>query len=314
MNIQTLWVRGLGLTLWLASGAFAGMAADNQAEEQLPNSVPFELGKTQFAPGDSITIQTVRGTAGGFRTNETYCVEGTYTLSSRDEAELALFVTTRQDIRTRIDPRQKLHVKKGTGSFRLIQTMAAEGYPHVSFYPAASGNAFGGIYFGQGNWLWAEKSPGPASPAAEHQDTSKASGSAETQVILAGANRVLLDYLGNPVEAPADLDAAYAPARLRQAVQAAATKAGVSLRKIVIDDSEFPSLVGVTGIEGDFPKLKAGLAKMAPYEYYGDVGSKSCCTFTIIPSRVWPPEARQRIYRRAMLRMQVFYDRISAQP
>lgn len=313
MRIQTLRVLRLGLTFWLASGTFAGMAANNPAEEQFPNSVPFELGKAQFAPGDNITIQTVRGMADTFRTNETYCVEGTYTLSTRDEAELAVFVTTRQDIRARIDSRQMLHVKKGTGSFRLIETMVAEGYPHVSFYPVPSGGDFGGIYFGQGNWLWAEKGHDPAGPAGGHQDTPEAGSSSEAQTTLTGANRVLLDYLGNPVEAPADLDAAYTPARLRQAIQSAAAQAGVSLRKIAIDDSEFPSLIGVACTEGDFPKLKARLAKMAPYEYYGDVGSKSCCTFTVIPSRVWPPEARQRIYRRATLRMQVFYDRVSAQ-
>ncbi len=56
--------------------------------------VPFELGTAEFSPGDSITIQRVTGTSPTIRTGETYCVEGTYTLASRDKADLALFATT----------------------------------------------------------------------------------------------------------------------------------------------------------------------------------------------------------------------------
>jgi hypothetical protein len=301
MKIQTLRMLLLGLTLWLATKALTGMAADSPAPEPFPNSVAFELGWSHFVPGDNITIQTVRGTADTFRTNETYCVEGTYTLSSTDEAELALFLTIKQNIWTQNDPRQTLRITKGAGSFRLIATMAAEGYPHVSFYPVPNGSGFGGIYFGTGDWLWAEKSQGLAVPATGQQDAPHAGSSSNAPIVLAGANRVLLEYRGNPVEAPAGLDAAYTPARLKQAVQSAASGAGVSLRKIEIDDSEFPFLIGVACGEGDWPKLKALLGKTEPYEYYGEVVNERGCTFTLIPSRVWPAEARQRIYRRAML-------------
>jgi len=311
MKIQTLRMLLLGLTLWLATKALTGMAADSPAPEPFPNSVAFELGWSHFVPGDNITIQTVRGTADTFRTNETYCVEGTYTLSSTDEAELALFLTIKQNIWTQNDPRQTLRITKGAGSFRLIATMAAEGYPHVSFYPVPNGSAFGGIYFGAGDWLLAENNA-PAILATGRQEAPEASSSSNAPIVLAGANRVLLEYLGNPVEAPVGLDAAYTPAGLKQAVQTAAAQAGIALRGLAIDDSEFPFLVGVTCMEGDLPKLKAQLAQLAPYKYYGEVGNESGCTFTLIPSRIWPAGARQRIHRRALLRMQVFYGRISA--
>lgn len=311
MKTPTLRGLRLGLALWLGCGIVASLAADSPPAGPFPYSVPFDLGKGQFAPGDNISIQTVRGTAATFQTNETYSVEGTYTLSSREEADLALFVTTRQDIRTKTDPRQIVRIKKGTGFFRLVQTLSVEGYPHVSFYPLPSGSSFGGIYFGQGDWLWTENGPGPTGASR----SAKAGGeAAASQIVLTGANRTLLEYLGNPVEAPAGLEPAYTPAGLRQAVQSAATNAGISLRAIAIDESEFPFFIGVVGAEGDFPKLKAQLLKLEPYEYYGDVGSPKCTIFTIIPARIWPAEARQRIYHRATLRMQIFYDQVSSRP
>jgi hypothetical protein len=309
MKNKALDLRQARAALWLAA-AMAGGAASLQAADEFPYVVPFELGKAQFLAGDTVTIQSVRGTADSLRVGGTYCVEGSYTLNSADEAELALFVTTKLDIRTKIDPKQMLRVKRGTGSFRLIETMAAEGYPHASFYPIPSGSSFGGIYFGKGDWLL---SAGGLNIHDElvPQNTPAANRYAEPRITTSGANKVLFEYLGDPVEAPANLDPAYSPAGLRDAVQSAAASVGISLRKIEIDDMEFPFLVGVVCNEGDFPKLKARLKTMDGYEYYGDVGSHNCTTFTIVPRSVWPGDAVQRIYRRATLRMAILYDRFT---
>jgi hypothetical protein len=330
---QSHWVRP-GVALLLAACALTGLAAVGQAAEEFPHLIPFKLGRTEFVPGDSITIQTVRGTSDKLRTNETYCVEGTYTLSSRSEAVLALYVTTRQPVQSETDPRQILRVHRGTGSFRLLKTMDLEGCPHLTFYTVPSGSSFGGVYFGEGNWLWPQKGsshpdrPSPrqdsragAGSAATPVSSSAGSfterlsnimgaGSAATPVSMSGPNRVLLEYLGNPVETPAALEAAYTPAGLREAVQSAASKAGISLLKLEIDDSEYPFLVGVVVREGDFVKLKTQLQKAGRYDYQGDVGSHTCLTFNITPWRTWPPDAQQRIFRRATVRMQAFYDRL----
>ena len=93
-------------------------------------------------------------------------------------------------------------------------------------------------------------------------------------------------------------------------MRAAASKAGISLRKLEIDDSEYPFLVGVIAREGDLIELKAQLRKNDRYEYQGDVGSHTCLTFNITPWLAWPPDARQRISRRATVRMEAFYDRL----
>ena len=74
----------LSLTL-----ALAAWGATNDTAADFSSVVPFELGEAEFLPGDSITIQQVRGTSTTIRTGETYCVEGTYTLASKEKADLA---------------------------------------------------------------------------------------------------------------------------------------------------------------------------------------------------------------------------------
>src|SRR5512137_3094162 len=91
----------LALTL-----ALAASAATNDTAADFPSAVPFELGMTEFLPGDSITIQSVRGTSPTIRTGETYCVEGTYTLASKDEADLAVFATTTSAVSVPTEPSQ----------------------------------------------------------------------------------------------------------------------------------------------------------------------------------------------------------------
>jgi hypothetical protein len=114
--------------------------------------VQFELGRAQFKPGDSITIQEVRGSTNLIQAGGTYCVTGTYTLASQDEAKLCFFSTTtnRSSSPSRVDPAQMVRVTKGTGTFSLAKRMTDDGYLHVSFYPRGSGGDFGGVYFGQG--------------------------------------------------------------------------------------------------------------------------------------------------------------------
>ena len=287
------------------SCAISGKAAIDGTSGNLPHAVRYELGYAAFAPGDHITIQQVRGTRETIATGATYSVEGIYTLGSRDEANLAFYTTTISDSGpTPVDPEQHVRIKKGTGSFHLVKTLSEDGYLHVSFYPVVSGNDFGGVYFGQGNGVLRNK-------GFSHLDHPGNGGS--PPVSLSGPNQALLEYLGNPVEPSANLDARYTKEGLISAMQLAGRNAGVALRKVAIDDSEYPFLVGVICGESDFPKLKDQIKKMDGYAYNGGTGSHTCYAFSIIPYEVYPPEASQRIHHRLMLRTQVFYDKLSAQ-
>ena len=124
------------------------------------------------------------------RPEELYSVDGTYTLSSHDEAELALYATSLNRSPSPVDPKQTVRIRKGTGEFHLVKTMDREGYLHVSFYPVPSGSDFGGIYFGQGQWVLRDK--GLRGSLA----SSRGASGEENQdrlVSLAGANRALLE-------------------------------------------------------------------------------------------------------------------------
>jgi hypothetical protein len=287
------------------SCAIAGKAAIGGNSVELSHAIQYELGDTQFAPGDKITIQHVRGTSDTIAIGGTYSVEGTYTLSSSEEADLAFFTTTLSDGGpTPIDPRQHVRIKKGTGSFHLVKTLSADGYHHVSFYPVSSGGDFGGVYFGQGNRVLRNKRFGyPDHPAK----------GGSPPVLLSGPNQALLEYLGTPVEPLANMDARYTKEGLIKAIQDAGRNAGVALKKIAIDDSEYPFLVGVICGDSDFPKLKSQIRKMDGYAYNGGTGSETCNAFNLVPYEAYPPETSQRIHRRLLLRQQVLYDKLSTQ-
>jgi hypothetical protein len=278
--------------------------------------ISYELGDAEFAPGDSITIQKVSGPGRTIEVGQTYCVEGTYTLSSQEDADLALFATVTNPNPTPIDPQQTVRVKKGTGSFRLTKTMTEEGYLHLTFYSLASGNGFGGVYFGQGKWVLRNKHFSYLNSSTRPNDfiSSTSRVSAGTQVSSSGANRALFEYLGNPVAPPANMDPAYSREGLTQAMQLAARNAGIPLKKVEIEDSEFPFLVGVVcENKGDFAKLTDQIKKMESYEFSGTVDSHTCFVMNIVPWRAFPSPDAQQIRRRLTVRMEIFFYKINAQ-
>jgi len=266
----------------------------------LPHAVQFELGKSEFAPGDGITILQMRGTSEVIKVGETYSVDGTYELASHDGADLAFYATTiGASGPTPVDPQQHIKVKKGSGSFHLVKTMGQDGYLHVSFYPLESGSGFGGVYFGQRDRVL---------HAWSH------SGSA---VSLSGPNQALLEYLGNPVAPPVNMDVRYTKEGLTNAIQTAARNAGITVKKMAVDDSEFPFITGVFCAGSDATKLKEQIKKLDGYEYSGSVGndanrdgSDTCNVFSLVPYKAYPEGTFEQIYHRLGLRQQVFYDQI----
>lgn len=279
-------------------------------DENLPYRVSFELGSSAFAPGDNITIKKVRGTSKKIEIGGTYSVEGTYTLSSKDEATLAFFDTSvSYSGPTPVDPKQRIHIKRGSGSFYLVKTMHDDGYLHVSFY---SGPDFGGVYFGQGDRIYHR-------PLSLHsQNDSITDNSPNDSPSFSGPNKALFDYLGNPVMPPPNMDQRYTATALTDAVLRAAHDAGITAKRVAVDDSEFPFLVGVITGGSDFTELKSALKTMPGYDYGGGVGddshddgSDTCNVFCIVPHRAFPQDAMDQIYHRLLLREAVFYDQIN---
>jgi hypothetical protein len=233
------------VVLFTMSCALAGSPpATHETAGDFPHLIRYELGEAEFAAGDDITIREVHGTKETITIGGTYCVEGTYTLGSMEEATLALFVTTSNNEPSPIGPKQTVQIKKGTGSFRLIKTMTVDGYLHVSFYPLPSGSGFGGVYFGQGKWVLRQKGFSYLDNRSQPDHLGKG-GSLGDQISLSGPNRAMFEYLGDPVPPPANMEVKYTREGLADAIRSAAKKAGICLKKVEIDDSEYPYLVGV---------------------------------------------------------------------
>jgi hypothetical protein len=290
--------------------ALTAPAATNNTAAELSSVVAFEPGEAEFLPGDSITIARVSGSSPTLKAGETYCVEGTYTLASREKADLALYATTKTATPTPTDPSQIMRIDKGTGTFRLVKTMREEGWLHVSFYPVPSGSCFGGIYFGQGEWVLRHKGWSYLDTHPHGQDSLGAGSATGGLVPLTGPNQALFEYLGAPVEPPADMSASYSKDGLIKAIQTAAQNAGITVKRVEVDDSEFPFLVGVICKEGDYSKLTAQLRKLDGYEYNGSISSSTHSAMNLVPHRAFPRAVVQRIDHRTGLREQVLFDKI----
>jgi hypothetical protein len=114
-----------------------------------PSPIVFQITSQQFEPGDSIIIQEVLATSPALRVGDTIIVRGQYHLTSRAEASLGFFLTTKGPSgSTRVSSEQRAVIRAGSGTFELKHVVPSEGRLHVSFYPRPSGSSFGGVYFG----------------------------------------------------------------------------------------------------------------------------------------------------------------------
>ena len=127
----------------------------NPTDAEFPHAVRFDQGVTKFLNSDKITITEVRGTADTFVPGNTYWIKGNYTLASHDRATLAAYISAMdaENARSRSLKTQRTVVDQGNGTFTLVLPMSYRGWPHVSFYPATGGSAFGGTYFGTGDYV-----------------------------------------------------------------------------------------------------------------------------------------------------------------
>jgi hypothetical protein len=300
----------------ISAAALNAQSADPQTSDgatDFPYVVPFELGNTAFASGDNITITSLRGTRDVVTTNEVYCVEGTYTLASHSEANLCFFATVPNSGPSSVDPRQTVRITNGFGTFKLIKTMSENGYLHVTFYSVSDGNNFGGVYFGEGDWVLRDKPQNLTDVIGGSSESATASAATNSGVpqASAAANQAIYAYLGDPVPAPANIDPAYTKEGLTQAVDLAAGNAGVTLKQLVIDDSEFPFVVGVQTSQGGLDKLVEQFRKLAtPYEYGGSVSGRDCGAFNLVPYSAYPRPDAERIGHRLTVRYEVVYDRL----
>ncbi len=127
-----------------------------------------------------------------------------------------------------------------------------------------------------------------------------------------GANKAIYDYLGAPVAVATNMPSAYTKEGLISALQAAAGAADISLKKLEIDDSEFPFVVGVIcSSKGEMEKLKDQIRRMPIYSYTGGVGGGDRYAMNLVHHTAFPADARERIRRRVPLREQILFERLN---
>jgi hypothetical protein len=293
-------------------------AAQVAANPEFPYVIPCEPGTSAFAPGDRITISSVKGNRAHLEPGGAYLVQGSYTLASAENAELLFSCTTRGPSGpTPISDGQELKITRGSGTFLLKHTTPADGWFHVSFYVA--GHSHGGIYFGEKDveetilrkMDWPDFSN---DTAGENASQSPGEVRHSKTQISTEPNRAIMAYLGDPVPPPADLNSSYAPTQLEAAFTALSKQAGLRILKLMADDSEFPYLVyGRLAGKHDFRELEKALRAMKGYDYGGSVvgSTEAGATYfalNMIPQDQYPSGRASACNRRLVVRLQMLAD------
>jgi hypothetical protein len=111
-------------------------------------SVPFTSSKAQFVDGDLVTITEVLASSPNLVPGDRVVARGSYTLKSQPSALLAIQLTANAPggVDGSSAASRKI-VSAGSGTFEFLYEIKQPGALHVTFYPAAGGNSFGGVYF-----------------------------------------------------------------------------------------------------------------------------------------------------------------------
>lgn len=304
-------------TLCGAMVLFAARGEDADTGTDFPYVIQPELGAAEFAPGDSIVISLLRGNRQHLEPGGRYMLEGTYTLSSADSADLAWYCTSRSNTgSTPVAKEQHMQINRGSGQFHLEKTLLDDGWLHVSFY--AGGKSHGGIYFGEEgleNTVLRKKgwSDFPANTPDPGLNRSTPANASKAQAPDRG-NAAIMAYLGDPVPAPAGLDSKYTASGLNAAFMSLMKKEGWDVVKLAVDDSEFPFLIyGVISGKHELPAKD--MREIQGYDYCGSVrGStgrgSTYFALNMTPRDQYPAGVAAACHRRLMVRMQMLADAV----
>ncbi len=302
-------------TLGLLISPASVRAGDAAAESELPYVIQVEFGASEFASGDEIVINSVRGNREHLEPSGRYVLDGTYTLASSESADLAWFSTSRGPSgRTPVTKQQHMLVSKGSGNFHLEKILLDDGWLHVSFY--VNGHSHGGVYFGEKG---SDKTVLRKKDWSDFSDRSPEKPAHKSSAIENGAslrseagNTAIMAFLGNPVAAPANLDSKYSPTNLIAAFSAISAKAGWPIQRLAVDDSEFPFLLyGV--LAGRHELADRDIREVKGYEYSGSVRGSTAAGSTyfslnITPRDQYPSDLVAPCNRRLMVRLQMLAE------
>jgi predicted Ser/Thr protein kinase len=163
------------------------------------------VGRAWFPNGDSIEITSVE------RSNHRMTVKGHYNLVSVGNAQLALYVTSTNDLVIPEDPDQSTNISQGRGEFQLTHSHLVPGLPHVSIY--ANGRSVAALYFGtptealeESRAVWITNTP-PAIASPPANQAVLLGGNATFSVSAVGAAPLSYQWMVNGKSIPAAANA-----------------------------------------------------------------------------------------------------------
>ena len=121
-----------------------------EIEAEFPYAIDFVFFSPQsgqFSPGDAIVVTSVRGDRRHIEPNGRYLIEGDYTLSSMESADLGLHA--RLTGRAPIDIGDLRAVSRGSGHFTLRTSMISIGPFPISFIPTPGGDPRGAVFLSE---------------------------------------------------------------------------------------------------------------------------------------------------------------------
>ena len=157
-RLRKVAARALLLTACLAvsSCASAHQARSAPLDAQFSHRVSFEIGHTEAADGNAITIEEMWGTRPTIEVGGSYIVKGTYKLTAADEGDLVFWETAKgwHNSGPNMDT-QVMHVRQGEGKFALLHDMPGPGYFHLVLHAGKGSErtTVADVYFGRGETL-----------------------------------------------------------------------------------------------------------------------------------------------------------------
>lgn len=252
-----------------------------------------------FQNSDRIDLEEITGTAPDFRVGGTYRAKGVCHQSTLSNAVLYLGNTSdgQGAITPAPDSTNSLPVTPGDTPFDFTFTLHHPGRLHVSIYDLDNHNPRDNVYAGL--------VLGPVIAAGSEGSSAK-------------GNAAILAYLGQPVPAPAGLDERFSAKSLLAAFTELCKTSGYTIKKLAVDDSEFPFLIyGRVAGKKDIDGFSKELGPMKPYVYGGSVngsigtGDETYFSLNMTPSDRFPADAAQTCSRRLMIRMQMLAAEVS---
>ncbi|MGO8698059.1 MAG: transglutaminase domain-containing protein [Limisphaerales bacterium] len=127
---------------------------------------------------------------------------------------------------------------------------------------------------------------------------------------MSGPNQALLEYLGNPVKPPPNMDPLYNQQNLLNAFKALGRKTGLVINTLAVDDLEFPFIVYGTLDGAQKLPEKSAFEEQKGYSYGGSVrgssgGGSTYFAVNMVPGSQYPADTEKACQRRLMLRLQM---------